>query len=185
MIHFNSLPLWVPGSGYVPSALQYYCEIDFAKSSLMVTLPCIIYASLCVDVLVYCYYAIYKEFKKREPQLRISTLWSRSTSTNSNQITLDKIELQILKTTVTLAGWTFSGILVSIYVLGWTPLIACNIYQAITGLKVNLDLWLVFASIICYCICGDSMILLLFDRRWNSAAKDLLGKLKGTTPFQK
>ncbi len=52
------------------------------------------------------------------------------------------------------------------------------LYEAITGISINADLELVFATATFVAMCGDSVILLVFDCRWNAATRELWAKMR-------
>jgi hypothetical protein len=79
------------------------------------------------------------------------------------------VRFRILMTILILAIWTS---------IAWMPYLISVIYTIITGEFVSAEVDIATAVLVFICLCSDSVILLVFDYRWNAAARDFLAKLK-------
>jgi hypothetical protein len=59
------------------------------------------------------------------------------------------------------------------YIIGWAVMLTIVPYQLITGNLPNVHWELVADMMVSMSICGDSIILLIYDARWNSGLESL------------
>ncbi len=58
------------------------------------------------------------------------------------------------------------------------PLLTNFMYGIITGTRVSIDFDIICTFFMILGITGDVVIMLMVDRRWNAAAKDLIAGIK-------
>jgi hypothetical protein len=65
-----------------------------------------------------------------------------------------------------------------IHRIGWTPLLLLVITEVITGNGTFYQWDMISGALYAIILCGDSLILLIFDKRWNSAIRDMASDIK-------
>ncbi len=73
------------------------------------TLPVVFNAGCFVSILVYCYIAIYSHFQKIQQSAKDKIMSTITSGLDSTRDTVKHIDVSILITTFTLAGWTLIG----------------------------------------------------------------------------
>jgi hypothetical protein len=120
----------------------------------------------------------FKKATNEANQKEVTAVGSNTTATGRKSVSGSK-DFRMLVTTLTLTGWTFMGMvhLLNSY-LGWSCLLMVFFYELFTGIQAPSEYMALGAVGVVLCISGDTIIVLALDRRWNTAAKDLIAKFK-------
>jgi hypothetical protein len=131
----------------------------------------VIHVSISISVICFCYFEIYRNYRNLKRNVR-------EIQTSSMAESLRKEKFQLLWITILLVGWTLLGNASISNGVGWSSMLLMILYQALSGHTVSTE-WDAFSiTMLVITVCGDTVILLVYDHRWRASVIQMVDRLR-------
>jgi hypothetical protein len=168
----------------VPLETNISCFLPLTdQTQLTVNLISVIPVPLFIGVICYCYtkvYLFYRSAGRRRhlTQEKSTVLASNGFKQEVRRNEEDK-ERKVFLTTVLLVGWTLLGKSRGEFKYkGWSSMLIMMAYAVITGIPPSPEWELTSFMLTRLTLCGDSIILMVSDKRWKASLKGMFSRWK-------